>query len=86
MKAKKPYRPISRLDAADSRLLKKEFLRLIRMRLSIVRSLCETDQQALELVKAAVQKEDDFEAEIEALIWNFVAIRLEMAISEEKGE
>ncbi|ASA22346.1 hypothetical protein [Paenibacillus donghaensis] len=75
---KKLTHPISRLDADDSRLLKKEFLRLIRVRLSIVRTLCESDQMALELVQAgATQKEEGFESDIEALIWKFVVMRLE---------
>lgn len=82
---KKVSRPISRLDADDSRLLKKEFLRLTRMRLSIIRTLCGSDQQALELIRAgALQKEEGFEAAIESLIWELVATCLESGLKKKE--
>lgn len=73
--------PISRIDADDSRLLKKEFLRLIRVRTSIIRTLCDSDQAAIELAKAGANREDEgFESDIEGLLWKCVAMRLESGL------
>jgi hypothetical protein len=69
---------ISRIDADDSRLLKKEFLRLIRVRASILRTLYESDQAAIDIAGAAASRKDEgFESDIEGLIWKYVAMRLE---------
>lgn len=81
----KSTHPISRIDAVDSRLIKKEFLRLIRFRVSILRSLCESDQTAIDIAKSgANQKDDGFESDIEGLIWKYVAIQLEIDLAEAK--
>lgn len=71
--------PISRLDAKDSRLLKKEFLRLIRNRASIIRTLTDDDQTAIKLAESAASSQDeDFESDVERLIWKYVALQLKL--------
>lgn len=77
-------RPISRLDADDSRLLKKEMLRLVRTRTSIIRTLFDSDQEALELARIGeCQKDIGLESDIEALIWKYVALNIESKLNKE---
>ncbi|GEM_PF-4381062 len=77
-------RPISRLDADDSRLLKKEMLRLVRVRTSIIRTLYVSDQEALELARIGEnQKAVGLESDIEALIWKYVALSIESKLKRE---
>ncbi|MEN1989861.1 helix-turn-helix transcriptional regulator [Paenibacillus hubeiensis] len=80
-------KPISRLDSVDSRMLKKEFLRLVRTRSTLIRTLCKSDQDAIELAQAgAMPKGEGVEAEIEALLWRYVGYSLELSLKEESGE
>lgn len=77
-------RPISRLDADDSRLLKKEMLRLVRVRTSIIRTLCDSEQEVLELARVGEnQKDIGLESDIEALIWKYVALNIESKLNKE---
>ncbi|GAA4827784.1 hypothetical protein GCM10023310_00550 [Paenibacillus vulneris] len=66
------------LDPLDSRLLKKEILRIVRVRKSILQSLCESDVQAYKHAFEASKREGDdpFLSSVERLIWQWVAIRL----------
>lgn len=69
----------TKLDALDSRLFKKELLRLVRVRKSILLSACGSYEKALNLAKAAPERESDpFHDDVEQLIWKWVAASIEI--------
>ncbi|KQY87054.1 hypothetical protein ASD24_26620 [Paenibacillus sp. Root52] len=86
-KLRKSRKPISRLDSDDSRMLKKEFLRLVRNRSTLIRTLCNSDQEALELAQAgAIPKGEGIEAEMESLLWRYVGYKIELSLQDESKD